>query len=74
MDKYFKQEDKQKVIEFMNFIGVKAEFNGWKTEDTIKHFGLLSYMQKVILPKIEANILEIKEVVEPEEQTSEESK
>lgn len=63
MDKSsFTEEDKNKLIEFLNFIAVKAEFNGWKTEDSIKHFRLLSYLQQTILPKIEKHILEVGEV------------
>lgn len=62
----FTKEDKEKFIEFLNFIAMKAEFNNWKTEDTMKHFKLLVHMQQVVLPKIDANILEVLNVVEPE--------
>jgi len=62
LDNKFTDEDKTKVVDFLNFIAVKAEFNNWKTEDSVKHFKLLAHMQQVILPKIEANIFEVKEV------------
>ncbi len=52
----FTKEDKEKVIEFLNFITKRATFPEWKTEDTIQHFKLLNYMQQVILQKIEANV------------------
>ena len=65
MDKKFNEEDKQKFIDFLNFIAERAEFNKWKTEDSVKHFKLLAHMQQVILPKIDANIFEITKVVEP---------
>lgn len=72
MDKMkFTKEDKEKVIEFLNFIANKAEFKNWKTEDSIKHFKLLSHFQQSILPKIEANILEVIKVVESEENNEE---
>lgn len=55
----FTEDDKAKVVEFLNFIATKASFPNWKTEDSIKHFKLLAHMQQVILPKIDANILEV---------------
>lgn len=58
----FTELDKQQLIEFLNFIATRASFPNWKTDDTIKHFKLLSHIQHQILPKIEANILEIIEV------------
>ena len=60
----FNEEDKQKFIDFLNFLAKNAIFNNFKTEDVIKYFSLLSHMQQKILPKIEANILEIKRVIE----------
>ena len=73
MKNKFTDEDKQKVIELLNFIAEKANFNDaknpWKTADSIKHFKLLSHMQHVILPKIEDNILEVKELVSLEEKS-----
>lgn len=62
--KNFTQEDVERFTEFLNFIAQKAIFNGWKTEDTIKHFKLLSYMQTQVLPKMKEHILEVVEVVE----------
>lgn len=61
-DKSFTENDKVQAIEFLNFIATRAEFPNWKTEDTVKHFKLLAHMQQVILPKIEANILEVLQV------------
>ena len=70
----FTEEDQNKVADFLNFIAVKAEFNGWKTDDTIKHFKLLAHMQQVILPKIEANTLEIGELKDMTGKSNEEEK
>lgn len=72
MDKMkFTTEDKEKVIEFLNFMATKFEANNWKTADTMKHFKLLAHLQQVILPKIDANILEVIKVVEAEENNEE---
>ena len=60
----FTEEDKEKVIEFLNFIAKKAEFKDWKTTDSIAHFKLLAHMQQVVIPKIEANILEFNELIQ----------
>ena len=59
----FTEEDKQKVVEFLNMIAkhAKLELN---TAELIQYFKLLSHMQQKILPKLEANILEIKRVIE----------
>jgi len=70
----FTEKDYEKVVEFLNFIGNRAIFGDWKTEDTIKHFGLLGHMQTTILPKIKANIAEIKKVIEPDDVKTETSK
>lgn len=59
----FNEEDKQKLIEFLNLIAKNAKFT-LDTAEIIQYFKSLSYMQQRILPKIEANIFEIKKVVE----------
>lgn len=64
MDKNkFTQDDKEKVIQFLNYVAKHANFN-FNTSEVINYFKLLSHMQQVILPKIESNILEIVRVVE----------
>ena len=67
MKNHFTEEDKQRVIEFLNFIATRAIFPDWKTQDSITHYKLLAHMQQVILPKIEDNILEVKRVIEANE-------
>jgi hypothetical protein len=69
----FSEEDKQKVIEFLNITAKNAEFK-FNTTEIIQYFKLLSFMQQQLLPKIEANILEIKRVILPPDQTNEEAK
>ena len=70
MENSFKDEDRQKLIDFLNFIASKAEFK-MSTQEVIKYFGLLNHIQKVILPKINDHILEIKKVVEDESNSKE---
>ena len=64
MEMKFKDEDKDKVIEFLNLIATHGKFN-LSTQEVIKYFQLLNYMQKIILPKIDANVMEVKRVIEP---------
>ena len=61
----FKEEDKEKVIEFLNLVAKYAKFE-MNTEELIKYFKALAHMQSSILPKIESNIMEVIKVVEPE--------
>ena len=68
----FNEEDKQKVVEFLNSVAKHATFN-MNTTELIQYYKSLSYMQQKLLPKIEANIFEIKRVVEPSEPASEET-
>jgi hypothetical protein len=63
----FNEEDKQKFVEFLNIVAENAKFE-FKTKDVINYFKLLAHMQQKILPKIDANTLEIKKVVEPAKQ------
>ena len=70
MDKLkFTEKDKEDVIKFLNTVAEKAQFS-LNTKEIIDFFKLLSSMQQNIIPKIEANILEIKKVVQadPEEE------
>lgn len=65
MQNKFNQEDKQKVVDFLNMVANHATFN-MSTNDVIRYFKLLAHMQQSILPKIESNVLEVTRVVEPE--------
>ena len=71
IDNKFNEEDKKKVIEFLNIIAKKAEFKV-NTSEIIEYFKLLSHMQQSILPKIDANILEVKRIINPPELPKEE--
>jgi uncharacterized protein YeeX (DUF496 family) len=61
MDQSFSEADKQKVIEFLNTVAKYAKFE-MKTEEIVSYFKLLAHMQQTILPKIDANILEVLKV------------
>lgn len=63
----FTEEDKSKVIQFLNIIATKAKFEV-DTNELIKYYKLLSFMQQELLPKIEANILEIRSIKEDKEE------
>lgn len=71
MENKFNEEDVKKVIEFLNVVASKAKFE-MNTQDVIKYFGLLSHMQKSIVPKLQANVLEIVDVHEDESKESKE--
>ena len=59
----FTDEDKQKVIDFLNMVAEKAKFE-LDTKEVIRYYGLLSFMQKTLLKKVDLNVLEVKRVVE----------
>lgn len=69
----FTEDDKKKVIEFLNMVAKHATFE-LNTPDLINYFKLLSFMQQTVLPKIDANTLEIKKVVEAKEPSKKGSK
>ena len=54
----FEEKDAEKITEFLNFLAKKAKFEVTVAEN-IKLFGLLSYMQQILLKKVSANISEI---------------
>lgn len=62
----FTEDDKKKVIDFLNMVSECSEFK-MNTNQVISYFKLLSHMQQKILPKIDANILEVKRVIETKE-------
>ena len=66
MNKTFKEEDKKKVVEFLNHVARHGKFTH-NVQELIEFYKLLNFMQTEILPKIDANILEITKVVEPKE-------
>jgi hypothetical protein len=71
MENKFNEEDKKKIVEFLNMIANKGTFN-LNTQEIIKYYGLLNFMQRTLLPKIDQNILEIIEVTEEETEQVEE--
>jgi hypothetical protein len=66
----FNDEDKKKVVDFLNFVAKNGKFEV-NTQEIIDYFKLLSYMQGTLLPKIEANVLEITKITQaPQEDKS----
>lgn len=63
MKNNFTEDDKKKVIDFLNCVGKNAKFE-MGVPDIIEFFKLLSFMQQSLLPKIDAHILEVIRVVE----------
>lgn len=59
----FTEEDKQKFVDFLNTVAKTAKFE-FKTEELINYFKLLAHMQTQILPKLDANIMEITKIVD----------
>lgn len=59
----FNEEDREKFIKFLNMVATHAEFK-MNTTEIVEYFKLLSFMQQSLLPKINANILEVKKVIE----------
>lgn len=64
--KNFTEDDKKKIVNYLNLIAKHAKFNV-ETSELIEYFKTLSYMQQTLLPKIEANYFEILRVVEPKD-------
>jgi hypothetical protein len=64
MDQHFTRDDLQKVTDFLNSVAKHAKFEV-NTQELITHFKLLAHMQNKIIPKLEANILEVTRVIEP---------
>lgn len=71
MENNFNEEDKKRVITFLNMVAKHADFK-FNTNELIEYFKVLSHMQKVIVPKIDSYLLEVKKIVEPQNSESEE--
>lgn len=65
MKNKFNKEDSLKAVKFLNFIAKKAKFN-LDTQEVIDYYKLLSWAQTELVPKIDANILEVIAMHKPE--------
>lgn len=65
MEHRFSEKDKEMLIEFLNLVAQKAKFE-MDTNEIIKYFKALSYMQQTLVPKVDRHILEVVRVVEQE--------
>lgn len=61
----FSQKDSENLVKLLNFINDNAEFK-LKVTGVVEFFGLLAWAQKELKPKLDANILEVLAVREPE--------
>jgi hypothetical protein len=66
MENKFNEEDKGKVIKYLNMVAKKARFD-MDTAEIIEYHRLLNYMQVELLPKIEANVFQVKSIKEDKE-------
>ena len=73
LDNKFTTEDKERFVDFLNKVAKHAEFK-FNTTEMIEYYKVLAHMQTVILPKLDANILEVIKIHEAEESTAEETK
>ena len=67
--KNFTEEDHKHLTKYLNLVAKHARFD-LDTNELIDYFKSLSFMQQVLLKKVEEHILEVKNVVkvkEPEE-------
>lgn len=64
----FTEEDKKKLIDFMNMTATHAKLN-LDTQQLIVYFKLLSFMQQTLIPKVDAHILEVKRVIQPKSES-----
>ncbi len=69
----FNEEDKKNFIDFLNMIAKHGKFE-LSTAELIQYFKLLSHMQQKMLPKIEANVLEVKKIVHSNQESSDQNK
>ena len=68
----FTEQDKDNLIKFVNFVGNKATFNQLNTIEILEYFGLLSFIQKSLIPKIDSHILELQSITEEKEHNAKE--
>jgi hypothetical protein len=66
----FNEDDKKQVIDFLNMVAKHAKFN-LDTTEVIQYFRGLQHMQSKIIPKIEANILEVRRIIEKDKAPAE---
>ena len=60
---HFSEDDKKKFTHFLNMVATHSKFT-LDTFQLLDYAKLLAHMQTQILPKIDANILEVRRVIE----------
>lgn len=61
----FTEEDHRNLAKFLNLVAKHAKFT-MDTPEMLEYVKSLSFMQQVLMKKVEGHILEIKEVVKVE--------
>ena len=61
-EKGFTEKEYDTLVDYVNFTAKRAKFDGMTDDEVITRYHTLVSIQKVILPKIRAHILELKEV------------
>lgn len=60
------EQDIANAAKLLNFVATKAEFK-LNTAEVISYYHLLNWAQTQLIPKLEANVFEIKQVKAPKE-------
>jgi hypothetical protein len=61
-ERSFTEEEYDTLVDYINFNAKRAKFDSMTDEEVITRYKMLSMIQKNILPKMQAHILELKEV------------
>lgn len=61
----FKEDDKKKLVDFLNFVAKKAKFSDLDIKEVIEFYGLLSFCQQTLMKKINDHIVEVVKIHEP---------
>lgn len=62
----FTDEDRQKVHSFVNLVSKDMRLSHeWDTKKALEYIRLLGWMQRDLMDKIAANVLEVNKLIEP---------
>lgn len=65
MDGKFTSKDTERLVELLNFVATKAEFNKLDVKAVLQFTKLLNWAQTDLLPKIESHKFEVVSLQEP---------
>ena len=64
----FSEKDSENLVKLLNFVAQKGKFT-LDVKEVIELYGLMAWAQQELKAKIEANILEVKSIKEPEKKS-----